>query len=143
MLIVFEEINRPILRHIKSKCKAFQKTNNILKNHTLKNNQLKSFNSQYFNNAERSKKKKDRKNKWQQKKDFNTPASGVKKELTKNNNDKHSKKEKRRAPKKDLSKIICYNYDKKGHYLNKCLELSKMTQKTSISLGNLLIGYWY
>lgn len=143
MPIIFEEINQPILRQIRSKCKAFKKTNDTLKNHTLKDYQLKSFNSQCFNNAERSKKKKDRKNKWQQKKDFNTPAIGVNKEPTRNNNDKYSKKQKRRALKKDLNKIICYNCDKKGHYLIKYLELPKMTQKTSISLGNLFIGNWY
>lgn len=72
----------------------------------------KGFNSQHSNNAEESKKEKDKKKRWQQKKDSNTSAIGVNAEPTRNGGTLMKQKQ-GFGFKKDLSEIICYNYDKK------------------------------
>ena len=45
-----------------------------------------------------------------------------------------------RRKKKDVSEIIYYNYNKKGHYLDKAQSLK--SQKTSIGLGDFLVNDW-
>ena len=52
----------------------------------------------------------------------------------------NSKKKKNDFNRRNPSKVICYNYNKKGHYSNK--GLSHQSQKTSTGLGNLHIGDW-
>ena len=111
-----------------------------MKDHTSKDKRLEGSNFEPSNNAEESNKEKNKKRKWQQKKESNTPLTNVNAEPT--SNTENLKKWKRGAPKKDLSKITCYNCDKKGHYSNKCPDLLKLSQKTSIGLGDLLVDDW-
>ena len=68
--------------------------------------------------------KKDKKKNWEGKKDFKepkdstTPAFGV-------NAAEVGRGGQRRKNKKDISEVTCYNHNKKGHFLNKCLEPPK------------------
>ena len=68
-------------------------------------------NSEIFDKAKKNKKGKQHKNK----QDFTNLAIGV-------NMTKVGDKKKR---KKDVSEIICYNCNKKKHYITKCLESQK------------------
>ena len=77
---------------------------------------------QRFDNAETSEKarKKKKKNDCRNKRDLcaqegSTPATGFN---TIDAND--SKKKKNGSNRRDPSKVVCYNCNKKGHYLNKC-----------------------
>ena len=86
--------------------------------------ELKSLAPLYSNSAETSEKarKEKKKNNWQNKRDYytqkgSTLATGI--NITNANN---SKKKKNGFNCRNLSKIVCYNYNKKGHYFNKCLE---------------------
>ena len=68
--------------------------------------------------------KKDKKKNWRGKrdsrepKDSTTPVSGV-------NTAKVGGGKQKRKNKKDISGVTCYNCNKKGHFLNKCLESPK------------------
>lgn len=63
-------------------------------------------------------------------------------ESIKNSKKGRALKKQKQALKKDLCKIINYNYDKKEHYLNICLKTLKLVQKTSIGFGNFLVNDW-
>ena len=75
--------------------------------------------SEPSNKAKKDKKKKyyQGKRDFREPKDFTTPASGV--------NAMGVRAKGRRRNKNDVSKITCFNCNKKGHYSNKYLELPK------------------
>ena len=78
-----------------------------------------STNPEPFDKAKKDKKKKQHRDERDSRepKDSTTPAFRV-------NAAEVGGKRKRRN-KKDVSEITCFNYNKKGHYSNKCPELSK------------------
>ena len=68
------------------------------------------------NKCKKDKKKKQHRNRrdFRESKDFTTPATRVNAEVDGSG--------KRRRNKKDLSEVMYYNFNKKGHYSDKCLE---------------------
>ena len=76
--------------------------------------------SEPSNKARKDKKKRHYKNKrdFKKSKDSSTPALGV-------NMAKINGSEQRKRNKKDLSGVTYFNYNKKGHFANKCPETSK------------------
>ena len=71
--------------------------------------------------ARKKKKKKDKQH-WGQKPQNSAPATRVNSTTTSVG---HLSASGRSQPQKDLSQIICYNCNKKGHYATKCLEPPK------------------
>ena len=72
--------------------------------------------------ARKEKKKKDKQHRGQKPRD-STPAIRVNSTAT---SEGHLSSNERSQPQKNLSQIICYNCNKKNHYVIKCLELPKI-----------------
>ena len=80
------------------------------------------------NSEPSDKARKDKKKKQHKAKRDSTPATGVNKAEVGDH-----------RAKKDISEISCYNCNKKGHYLNKCLECKRCCLEAS----QLITSHYY